>query len=111
MRAIVAFALLAVLLGCSSVAADPPGIDRAEAIRLAQQHAGPTAVFVSATPGTSAGWGPENEAPVPAWIVTFSGDFPMECPQGEPPVECPAVHTAVVVIDASNGRFISATFE
>ena len=105
--ALVVLLLLAVV-ACSTVEPAATGIGRDEAIRLAQRHVGPDAELVSATAGSSAGLGPEDEPPRPAWIVSFTGNFPMECPAPGP---CPDVHNATVVIDAFDGDFISASYQ
>ena len=45
---------------------------------------------------------------VAAWILRFTGNFPMECPA--PAANCPDLHSAVIVLDAQTGEFISGTY-
>jgi hypothetical protein len=103
-------ALLIVLaLGCSLFS---DGISQGEAIRIAKQHAGPTAVLVSAEYGSSGPWMP-SERSRPAWIVRFTGKWPFSCPApapGFPQQECPDAHHATIVLDYRTGAFITAEY-
>jgi hypothetical protein len=87
----------------------PAGISREDAIRMASGHlAAGDPVLVSATQGQSAQWGPLDHPNVAAWILRFTGNFPMECPA--PAANCPDLHSAVIVLDAQTGEFISGTY-
>ncbi len=104
-------ALAALFLGCS-LFRPTDGNSADEAIRIAGQHAGPTAVFVSIEQGMSGPWAP-SEPSRPVRVVRFSGDWPMECPApapGFPRPECPNLHHLAVVLDLATGDFIAADY-
>lgn len=106
MRVVLLFALFTA--GCGVV--PTTGISRDDAIRIATQHVSASdPVLISATTGQSAPWGPADHPNVSAWIVRFTGNFPMPCPA--PTANCPDLHTAVIVLDARNGEFISGTYQ
>jgi hypothetical protein len=108
-RRLLAALLIFLALGCSLIS---DGISQGEAIRLAKQHAGPTAVLVSAEYGSSGPWMP-SEPSGPAWIVRFTGNWPAGCPAvppGAPQPNCPDAHHATIVLDYRTGAFITAEY-
>ena len=93
------------------VSPTPTGIPRDDAIRIATANGGGNGTLVSAEVGQSGPWGPLDHPDVVAWIVTFHGNYPMECPApATGTVDCPDLHTAVVVLDYFTGEFISGTY-
>jgi hypothetical protein len=108
-RRAVATLVVFLAIGCSLFS---DGISQGEAIRLAQQHAGPTAVLVSAEVGSSGPWMP-SETNRPAWIVRFTGNWPMECPAvppGLPQPQCADFNSATIVLGFDTGAFITAEY-
>ena len=107
------FAVVALAAACSVVGGEGPGIGRTEAVRLAQQHAGPIAEFEFAEPAANSSVVPLDQQPRPVWLVYFSGIWPMPCPaaEGTGPADCPDYQSAIVALDLYSGEFVGVSYQ